>query len=510
MYSSGGDTDTVGNIYTADTGNGQVEAFDPNGNLLWRAGQEVANKKSLGQFLNPRDLAYLNAPGFGGLNGAGLLFVADLGNNRVQVLNAYDGSTNSLTSSWNTRFNSIIGISAGVNGAGNPVVIATDSVSSTPVREFTPGGALVASVGGKCTTTANTCGPNVLLAPRDAATDAQGNVYVADYSNNRIVEFGAGNLSAGLRTWGSRGTGNLQFNHPYGVTFDDQGHLYVADSDNGRIQEFDVSGATPSYIGTYGGGGKTPGNGGFFTLRRVAVAHGPAPHVIGFDLWGNALSIFQNVSVSPFDGGLVNYVGGQPAGSGAFNSPYGLTLANGSLLVADTNNQRVQAFDAGTGSFQFLFGQRGFGETNLGFNWPRSVTYAPATNTVWIADTKNFRVSEYSMDGVATGRTFGTAKLLNWPYDVEAYGTRVAVADTVNNRVQMWDPSTNTVLWSTDQLGISMKQPRALTLAADPNNAANKVLYVADSLNHRVLVLDADTGRLLQSIDPRTTTGAPL
>ena len=60
---------------------------------------------------------------------------------------------------------------------------------------------------------------------------------------------------------------------------------------------------------------------------------------------------------------------------------------------------------------------RGFGESNLGFNWPRSATYASATKTVWIADTKNFRVSEYTPLGVATGRTFGNRNFLNWPFD---------------------------------------------------------------------------------------------
>jgi sugar lactone lactonase YvrE len=509
MYSSGGDVGKNGNIYTADTGNGQVEAWGASGSLLWRVGQETANKKSLGQFLNPRDLAYLNAPGFQGLNNAGLLFVADLGNNRVQVLNAYDGSTNNLTSSWNTRFSSVIGISAGVRKSGAPVILATDSVASTPVREFTPGGSLVAAVGAKCTNTPNNCGPNQLLAPRDAATDRNGNVYVADYSDNRIVEFGASMLSTGVRAWGSRGTANNQFNHPYGVTFDDQGRFYVADSDNGRIQEFDVSSTTPTYLGTYGGPGKAPGSGGFFTLRRVAVSPGANPHVIGFDLWGNALDIYRNHSVSPGGGGLIKYVGGDPASTGAFNSPYGVTLGNGDLFVADTNNQRVQAFHAGTRSFDFAFGQRGFGENNLGFNWPRSASYAPATHTLWIADTKNFRVSEYDVSGNATGRTFGTAKLLSWPYDVHSWGTDVAVADTVNNRVQMWDPSKKTVVWSTDQLGISMEQPRALTLATDPNNATNKVLYVADSLEHKILVLTPDTGRLLRTIAP-TLSGKPV
>ena len=500
MYSSGGDVDAAGNIFIADTGNSQVASFTQAGTQRWRVGQGQGNKKTLGQFLNPRDLAYLNAPGFRGLNDKGLLFIADLGNNRVQVLNAADGSTSALQSGWTTRFTSIIGITAGVNAQGAPIILATDSVAA-PVRTFTPGGKLLASVGGKCTVSPLNCGVDVLTGPRDAATDADGNIYVADYGNNRIVEFAAAAPHRGVRAFGVRGTGRLEFNHPYGVAFDDQGRLYVADSDNHRIQQFDVSGA-PRYLATYGSKDAAAGSGGFFNLRRVAVMRGSSPRVVGFDLWGNALDVFRQPASYPGTGTLATYIGGRPAAEGAFNSPYGVTVANGKLLVADTNNQRFQVWNRSTNTFNFSFGRRGFGESDLGFNWPRSAAYAPATNTVWIADTKNFRISEYTMAGTATGRTFGNKTMLQWPFGVAAHGTNVVVADTLNNRVQLWNPGTERVVWSTDSLGISMQQPRALTIADDPLNPGKRILYVTDSIGQRLLVLDASTGRLLRTIAP--------
>jgi DNA-binding beta-propeller fold protein YncE len=232
------------------------------------------------------------------------------------------------------------------------------------------------------------------------------------------------------------------------------------------------------------------------------VTHGPSPKVVGFDLWGNALDVFRQPASYPGTGVLEKFIGGRPAAEGAFNSPYGVTVANGKLFVADTNNQRFQVWDRSTNTFDFSFGRRGFGESNLGFNWPRGAAYAPATDTVWVADTKNFRVSEYTTAGVATGRTFGKRTSLNWTYAVAAHDTFVIVADTVNNRVQMWDPATGTVAWSTDTLGITMQQPRALTVADDPQDPTNRVLYVTDSIGQKLLVLDADTGRLLRTIAP--------
>jgi DNA-binding beta-propeller fold protein YncE len=108
MYPSGLDVDPSGTMYIADTGNDQVAAFGTAGNQLWRVG--VRGTRAPGVFSNPRDLAYLN----------GKLYVADTENNRVQVLNASNGSLDSV---WSYRFGSLIGISAGVNAVGNPVIL---------------------------------------------------------------------------------------------------------------------------------------------------------------------------------------------------------------------------------------------------------------------------------------------------------------------------------------------------------------------------------------------------
>jgi DNA-binding beta-propeller fold protein YncE len=68
------------------------------------------------------------------------------------------------------------------------------------------------------------------------ATDAQGNVYVADAANCRIQVFtGAG---AYIAQWGTPGSGNGQFVTPTGVAVDGSGNVYVADRDNNRIQKF--------------------------------------------------------------------------------------------------------------------------------------------------------------------------------------------------------------------------------------------------------------------------------
>lgn len=83
-----------------------------------------------------------------------------------------------------------------------------------------------------------------------------GNIYVSDYSNNRIQIFdSSGNY---LSQFGSYGAGNGQFWGPAYITIDSSGNLYVAENWNFRIQKFDSSG---NYLTQWGGWGA--GNGKF-------------------------------------------------------------------------------------------------------------------------------------------------------------------------------------------------------------------------------------------------------
>src|SRR5437870_4464335 len=72
--------------------------------------------------------------------------------------------------------------------------------------------------------------------PVGVATDAAGNVYVTDNSNNRIQKFT--NTGTYLIQWGSYGSGDGQFNGPFGVATDVAGNVYVTDFSNHRIQKF--------------------------------------------------------------------------------------------------------------------------------------------------------------------------------------------------------------------------------------------------------------------------------
>ncbi|HEX4275144.1 MAG TPA: peptidyl-alpha-hydroxyglycine alpha-amidating lyase family protein [Bryobacteraceae bacterium] len=78
--------------------------------------------------------------------------------------------------------------------------------------------------------------------PTDVAWDAAGNIYVADGlgNNARIAKFDKNGRF--IKSWGSKGSANGQFNSVRGIALDAQGNVYVADAGNKRIQVFDGDG----------------------------------------------------------------------------------------------------------------------------------------------------------------------------------------------------------------------------------------------------------------------------
>jgi hypothetical protein len=80
-------------------------------------------------------------------------------------------------------------------------------------------------------------GNQKLSQPRGIAANEQGEVYVADTGNNRIVRFfNPGHKLIFKRSLGGEASSTEQFNQPHDVALDSQGKLYIADSGNNRVQ----------------------------------------------------------------------------------------------------------------------------------------------------------------------------------------------------------------------------------------------------------------------------------
>lgn len=327
-------------------------------------------------------------------------------------------------------------------------------------------------------------GPGQFVDPRGIAVDRQGDLYVADSGNHRIQKFSA--TGEWKTMWGSFGAGALQFKSPRSVAIAANGDIFIADTGNGRIQQLNRNGTLLGSIDRPDQGGAP-----FFPL---AVALDGAGNL--YVSAGSAYDIDNDIVSGPF-----RVQRGRPGGSwevlssgGQFNLPQGLSLApDGSLLVADSGNSRIQRRSnaAGAGSWTTIGAP---GASPGEFSSLESVA-AAADGTLLVADTENNRVQRIRADGApiaAWGVRGSTSGQFNEPTGLAVDNAgNLYVADTSNYRVQKLAPSGEVLAIYDDRDSAPGGFNLPLGVALD--SAGN--LYVTDTNNNRVQVRNAATGQ---------------
>ena len=197
--------------------------------------------------------AQFNSPIGVAVDGSGNVYVADAGNHRIRKVTA-TGEVTTLAGSGvagdldgndtSAQFNSPIGVA--VDAVGN--VYVADFYNNR-IRKVTAEG-VVTTLAGSSQGYADGTGPSAqFYYPRGVALDASGNVYVADTYNNRIRRVTAEGVVTTLAGSGEAGYSDAagtsaQFNAPYGVAVDAVGNVYVTDRVNFRIRKI-VQGCPP-------------------------------------------------------------------------------------------------------------------------------------------------------------------------------------------------------------------------------------------------------------------------
>ncbi len=168
-----------------------------------------------------------------------------------------------------------------------------------------------------------------LAFPRSIAVAPSGDVYVSEYGPaDRIQCFGQDGQTFRF-TFGSRGTGEGQFDRAEGIGVDSKGRVYVADSGNHRIQIFDGNG---KFLRSIGRAGQGPGE-----LSYPYDVKVDADGVIFVCEFGNS-----RVQLFDQEGRSLEILGGAGTGLAQLNNPWGICFDGAeNLYVADALNHRV-------------------------------------------------------------------------------------------------------------------------------------------------------------------------
>ncbi len=91
---------------------------------------------------------------------------------------------------------------------------------------------------------------NVTIAlncPTAIILDADKDLFIVDNGNNRIVRSGLRGFQCLVGCFGSTGSASNQLNNPWSISFDSYGNIFVTDQGNNRIQKFILSTDSSEY-----------------------------------------------------------------------------------------------------------------------------------------------------------------------------------------------------------------------------------------------------------------------
>ncbi len=281
--------------------------------------------------------------------------------------------------------------------------------------------------------------PLGLNAPRAIAAGRNGDLYVTDSRNHRILHISSeGNL---LDEWGKFGDGQTgdasigTFNEPWGIAVGPDGSVYVTDTWNHRIQKFTEDGQPVLMWGKYGQPvADDPDSKSFFwgprgvavdSQGRVFVADTGNKRIVVFDEAGKYLTEFGTAGLD----------------AGQFDEPVGVAVADdGTVYVTDTWNQRIQSFISDEGGLFYFPSQQWDVNAWFGQSLDNKPFIAVSEDKhVFITDPEGYRVIEFADTGefVRTWGDFGAGAAeigLAAGVTVDSNGF-VWVTDAGNNRI---------------------------------------------------------------------------
>ena len=390
--------DTQGNVFFAEANaNGTYNLIRKvtNGTITTVAGDSALGPGFSGDGA-AATAAQLSSPQSVAVDGAGNLYIADMVNNRIREVSGGviqtvvgNGSLGDNGPASAAQLASPIGI--GLDSSGN-LYIADDVLQR--VRKVTAATGTITTIAGNGTTgttivdgsSATSVGLN---GPSAVAADTNGNVYIANAFDYRILKVSGGLISnfAGNGTAGFEGDGgsptSAEIGNSFGVATDSVNNVYfsddleTADATQARVRE-----VSAGKINTFAGNGDIGSSGDTGPATNAELNF---PTGLAVDSHGNLyIADVYNNNIRKVAGGTITTVAGNaaldagfsgdggPATAAQLNNPGGVAVdAQGNIFIADTANNRIRMVSASTGKITTIAGNGTLGFTG---------DYGPATS----------------------------------------------------------------------------------------------------------------------------------
>ena len=259
---------------------------------------------------------------------------------------------------------------------------------------------------------------STLTEPTAVAFDFSGNLYIADYQDNRIRKVDTNGIIttvAGNGTADTTGDGgpavNAAIHLPWGVAVDGAGNIYFAERIHNRVRRVDPRGIITTIAGT-----GTPGYSGDNGPSEKAQLYNPTG--LATDSAGNlyiADTINKRIRMVKRDGTIVTVAGnglpnetgdGGLATAAQINTPTGVAVDSaGNIFI--TEGSRVRKVNA-AGIISTFAGTGTPGATGDGGQAISATLQAPqgvavdGAGNVYIGDTSNNRIRKVDTAGIIT------------------------------------------------------------------------------------------------------------
>ena len=356
--------------------------------------------------------------------------------------------------------------------------------------------------------------------PIAVATDATGNIYLADTGNHTIRKIAPGGMVSTIAGKGGvsgnfdGNGGHARFSYPGGIALDPSGTVFVADTGNHTIRKISPSGEVTTLAGEAGISGHSDGLGiaaHFFS--PTAITRAPNGDLFVADTANHLIRrITPDGLVSSFAGnaGTAGSSDGGPDVA-RFYSPKALTIDNeGTLYLADSDNCLIRKISP-EGNVTTLAGQVRFSDnidgigTAASFYDPQGIVVDAAHN-VYVADPSSGTIrriaasdnmvttlaGDINATGVGRIDGIGTATLFNEPRGLAlTTDGALLVADSGNHALRKVTPDAVVSTFAVtppaeygaiDAAGTSARFRSPFGLTADGNGN----LYIADTGNRTI------------------------